>query len=60
MEKIAEYQIVSDRQKDVMVERVNELIGEDWQPYGPLLKVPVNKTTDHLMQPMVKYGKGGK
>lgn len=63
MEKVTEYKVIRQRSIEPLETEVNELIGQGWQPHGPLLKVPINKSGSAMIQPMVKYEKpktGGK
>jgi len=66
MKKITDYDVASGENTVELAERVNEMIGEGWQPHGG---IKVHRTylygrTDAVceyLQPMVKYDeKNGK
>lgn len=55
MEKVAEYKIFQDMTSAGLEAIVNDYLGQGWQPYGELLKAPINKSYEGFTQAMVRY-----
>lgn len=64
MKKITDYDVASGENTVELAERVNEMIGEGWQPHGGMTTTAnsvLSGMSDEYLQPMVKYDeKNGK
>lgn len=62
MGKIIEYKIIANFDYTVVIDKVNELIKQGYQPYGPMVATAADsgdgQDEDLVYQPMVKYEKG--
>ena len=48
------YNLITDTMTHQMIDRVDELVKDGWEPYGPLIHNPENRK---FYQPMIKYPK---